>query len=167
MTSRRNEFEQFGEQGYIKVVFHEENGGYLVIHPDHGQNEWEQNKEIGRLLAEHGEAVLLLSNQPYRRSCDALRNGVEWEFKTITSLNIGRAVQQALRRGKEQSPNILCFIRTEDVRLHEVSFGIDAAVKKDTLLKIQRIAILFPNGKLIEIERIDVKNGIMMKKFFR
>lgn len=166
MNTPKEDFEWYGAQGYVKVVFHEENEGYLVIHPDHGQNEWEQNKEIGRYLAERGEAIVLLPNQPDRPSCDALRNGVEWEFKTVKSLNPGLAVQKAIRQGKRQSANIMCLIKTEDIHLHDISLGIYRAVKRDTQMKIQQIAILFPNGQLIEIDRIEVVSGTMMKKFF-
>ncbi len=57
MINQFYEYQAYWEQGYVKVSFYEETGGYLVIHPQHGQNEWEDNKTIGRLLAERGDAI--------------------------------------------------------------------------------------------------------------
>jgi hypothetical protein len=147
------------------VVFHEETEGYLVIHPAHGQSEWEDNKLIGRILAEMGDTVVLLPNQPDKNSCDALRNGEEWEFKTIRSDYVSRSLQQALRRGKTQAPNVLCLVTQTEFEVHELTFGIYSAVKFDTKQQLQRIAILFPDGKLIEVSREEVRTEVFIQKF--
>ena len=83
MTNLRLAYDSYAALGYVQVIFHEDSGGYLVIHPKHGQNEWEENKRIGRMLVELGDAIVLLPNDLEKPSPDALRNGVEWEFKTI------------------------------------------------------------------------------------
>ncbi len=164
-TANYTQYEEYGAAGFVKVVFYEESEGYLVIHPEHGQNEWEENRRIGRLLAESGDTVVLLPNQPDKNSCDALRNGEQWEFKTIWSHQVGRALQQALRRGKTQAPNVLCLIMQSEVEVYELTLGIYSAVKFDTKQQLQKIAILFMDAKLIEMSREEVRTNIFIQKF--
>jgi Contact-dependent growth inhibition CdiA C-terminal domain len=165
MHATRFEYELYAMVGYIKVIFQEETGGYLVIHPEHGQNEWEDNKHIGRMLAELGEAIVLLPNILEKISPDAWRNGEEWEFKTIKAFNLKNAVQNALRKGKTQSPNILCFINML-YTIENITLGIYNAVKFDKTSRIEKIAILFQDGRLIEMTREEVRKGMFVKKFY-
>jgi hypothetical protein len=160
-----DQYEAYGAAGYVKAAFHEETGGYLVIHPAHGQNEWEQNKRIGRMLAALGDAVVLVPNQPDKTSCDALRNGEEWEFKTIGSTHVSRSLQQALRRGKTQAANVLCLVTQAEFEIHELTLGIYGAVKFDTKQELQRVSILFLDGRLIEMSREEVRTGVFIQKF--
>lgn len=165
MSERRIEFENWGREGYVQVVFEAETGGFVVIHPDHGQHEWEQNKQIARMLATIGEAVILMPAKGNLSSHDATRNNQAWEFKTVSALNIRAAVQGAIRRGKVQASNVLCFIDTDDWEWHDISFGIHAAVKFDIKTSIERLAILFRDGSLIEMTREDVRNGTFRNLF--
>lgn len=165
MSPNRVQYEAYGRAGYRLEIFDEASEGYLVIHPEHGKNEWEENRVIGLLLAAAGEAVELLPNKHGRPSPDALRNGEEWEFKTIYSNNMTRGIQNALRKGKYQASNILCFIKSTDFHVHEIARGIYNAVKFDEKRQIQRIGILFHHGKSIEISRIEVLRNLFFKKF--
>lgn len=158
-------YEQYGRSGYVQIVFVEASQGFLVAHPRHGQNEWEENKDIGRLLAERGEAVVLLPNQVDRPSPDALRGGDEWEFKTVKSQEVSRAIQHALRRGKKQSPHILCLVLNTSAKNYELTLGIYRAVRFDLAAQIRRVAILFPNGRLIEMSREEIRNTTFVFKF--
>ncbi len=165
MNATRLEYESYAVLGYVKVVFHEDSGGYLVIHPEHGQNEWEENKRIGRILAERGDSVVLLPNMEERPSPDALRNGEEWEFKTIQAFNLKNAVQNALRKGKTQASNILCFINMR-YTIENITLGIHNAVKFDRESCINNIAILFQDGQLIEMTREEVARKVFIRKFY-
>ena len=164
-TDNRAQYDSYGAAGYVKVVFHEETEGYLVIHPAHGQSEWEENKQIGRMLVEFGDAVVLLPNQEGRPSPDALRNGEEWEFKTVATENLARGIQHALRRGKTQSSNIVCLVTATEFHVHEITRGIYNAVKFDKKQQIQRIGILFQSGYLVEVNRHEVVTRAFFKKF--
>lgn len=117
---------------------------------------------IGLLLAALGEAVELLPNRP---SPDALRNGEEWEFKTIKAHNLKNAVQNALRKGKTQSPNMLVFVNML-YAIEDNTLGIHNTVKfaRDTCL--EKIAILFKDERLVEMTRSAVKQG-RYNAFFR
>lgn len=165
MSPNRAQYEAYGRDGYVQVIFVEESEGFLVIHPKHGRNEWVENLTIGRVLVEGGESIVLLPNTDGRPSPDALRNGEEWEFKTIHSEQVGRALQYALRRGKTQSPNVLCLILHSEVKAYELTLGIYRAVKFDFRQQLQRIDILFPNGKLIGMTRNEVHASSFIQKF--
>ena len=165
MHKSRLEYERYAALGYVKVVFHEDSGGYLVIHPAHGQNEWEENKTIGRMLTELGDAVVLLPNSKERPSPDALRNGEEWEFKTIQAFTLKNAIQNALRKGKTQASNILCFINMR-YAIENITLGIHNAVKFDREGLISNISILFQDGQLIEMTRQEVSNRMFIRKFY-
>ena len=165
MINNRSHYEAFGKAGYVKVVFHEETEGYLVIHLAHGQNEWEENKLIGRMLAALGDAVVLLPNAEGRPSPDALRNGEEWEFKTIQGHNLKNGIQYALRKGKTQAPNIICFVNML-YTIENITLGIHNAVKFDSDMRIQKIGILFQDGRLVEMTREEVRNKLFVRKFY-
>lgn len=135
-----------------------EREGFLVAHPGHGKNEWAENIVIGRLLAAAGEAVVLLPNQADRPSPDALRNGEPWEFKTIQAYNLKNAVQNALRKGKTQSRNVLIFINML-YTTRDIALGIYNAVKFDKDGRLQKISVLFRSGRLVEMSREDVWLG--------
>lgn len=117
------------------------------------------------MLAELGDSVVLLPNNEERPSPDALRNGEEWEFKTVRGHNLKNSIQNALRKGKTQSPNIICFVNmlytTEDITL-----GIHNAVKFDTEVRIQKIGILFQDGRLVEMTREEVRSKLFVRKFY-
>lgn len=132
MGKNQTTYSEYGRQGYIRVIFHKVSGGFLVIHPKHGQHEWEANKLIGRMLAEQGDSVVLLpADDSIAGSPDALRNDEIWEFKTLANAhNFSRALQGAIRRGKKQSPRVLCFIAMS-YAFEELKLGIFNAVKFD------------------------------------
>lgn len=165
LTENHSQYEAYGERGYVKVVFHEDTEGYLAIHPAHGQNEWEENIIIGRMLASLGDSVVLLPNNKERPTPDALRNGEEWEFKTVCGYNLKNGIQNALRKGKTQAPNIICFVNML-YAIENITLGIHNAVKFDSEMRIQKIGILFQDGRLIEMTREEVRNKLFVRKFY-
>lgn len=159
MTERRLEYENLGQKGYVQVVFEEKTGGFVVIHSEHGRYEWAQNEEIARLLAALGEAIILMPAKSDTTCFDAMRNGEDWEFKTVKSWKVGNALQNAIRRGKKQASSILCFIDSDGWEIAEITLGIFTAIKFDARAEAQRLAILFRSGKLVEMSREDVRKG--------
>lgn len=117
------------------------------------------------MLAQLGNAVVLLPNDESRTSPDALRNGEEWEFKTVRGHNLKNAIQNALRKGKTQSPNIICFVNML-YTIENITLGVHNAVKFDSEIRIQKIGILFQDGRLIEMTREEVRNKLFVRKFY-
>lgn len=156
---RKASYNEFGSD-YTKDHFNETNGGYLVIHKNHGVNEVKANTEIGRNLSKiAGKAVVLVDNPNTKTSFDALVNGVEWEFKTLEKYsNLKSRVQKEIRKGSTQSGNILLFIK-RNYNIEDLSNGVYAAYKHDFDKRIRFISILFPNGKLIKFSRKQIETG--------
>lgn len=158
-------YESFDEGIYAKIVFHEETGGFLVVHRGHGRSEYQSNVEIGLMLVTHGFCVVLLENIILKPTPDASIDGEMWEFKTISrAKNLRNAVQRQLRKGKSQCGNILLYIN-QPFEIAEITFGIYNAVKFDHLAIIQRIAILFRDGTFIEFGREEVEDKRYLKYF--
>ena len=152
-------WEEYILEGWEPDFLDEKSGGFLVVHPLHGRMELAQNRVVGRMLASFGEAVALLPGLSNRPSPDAFRNEIEWEFKQVfNAQNIARGIEHALRRGKYQAPNLLCFLPVGYPN-REMTRGIFNAVKFDSGCLIQRIDILFEDGKLLKMDREIIQNG--------
>jgi hypothetical protein len=160
-------FEAFDNKYYNKIFFDTETGGFVVAHKEHGRNELKGNKVIALRLAALGKRVILLPNQINVISADADVDSEIWEFKTLmTSTNLRSAIQVAIRRAKLQSCNILCFINQLYV-IEEITAGIDSAVRNDKSEKIARIAVLFEDGKIIDITREEILQRQFAFKFYQ
>jgi hypothetical protein len=160
-------FEAFDSNDYIKIFFDAETGGFVVAHKAHGKNELEGNKVIALRLAALGKRVVLLPNQINVISADADVDSEIWEFKTLmTSTNLRGAIQITIRRAKVQASNILCFI-AQRYMIEEITGGIDGAVRNDKSEKIARIAVLFEDGKLIDMTREEVLQKQFAFKFYQ
>ncbi len=158
-------YESYGPS-HEKIFFDEVSGGFVVIHRKHGKNEAAQNLQIALMLAKNGEQMELIENDNVSTSADAKRNGDLWEFKTIKALNLRRAVQRELRKGKVQCSNILLFIN-QLYTIEEITLGIYNAVKFDNAKGIKKIAVLFQEGHLIEMTREEVKTKAYVTKFYQ
>ena len=158
-------FEAFDESIYIKAYYDTNSLGFVVIHKTHGLNELEGNKTIAILLAKLGFRVVLQPNMPDIPTPDASINEEIWEFKTISqAINLSNTVQRDLKKGKRQSSKILICI-AQSYKIPEITKGIYNAVKFDEGELIQEIAILFQNGRLIFIKRIEVLDKSFTDKF--
>lgn len=158
-------FEAFDDSQYTKIFFDPETGGFVVAHKKHGQNELENNKIIAKILAEQGKRVTLLPVDNIK-SADADVDGETWEFKTImTATNVRGAIQSAIRIGKDQSGNILCFINQRYI-LEEITRGINSAVINDKSERIEKVAILFEDGKIVDNTREEIIQKQFAFKFY-
>jgi len=147
--------------GYKKGGFDKKTGGFLQIHPDHNPVKVDVNKKIGRELIRFGKEVLLLRDiRKEGNSPDALINGQFWQLKNITNSNLTRGIQHAIRYGKREAGNILCRVEADNFKMHELTLGIDTALKTDLKERVENVWILV-KGKLIEIKR----NEILTKKY--
>jgi Contact-dependent growth inhibition CdiA C-terminal domain len=159
-------FESYDNTLYIKKYYDEKSEGFVIIHRAHGLNELQGNEAIAILLANLGKKIVLLPNEEGIISADADVDDEIWEFKTVKATNLSSAVQGAIRRGKLQSSNILCFINQLYV-IENITKGIYNVVKYDNAEMIQKIAILFTNGELIEMTREEVVEKSFVFKFYK
>ena len=158
-------FDSFDSTIYIKEYYDFDTQGFVVIHKAHGLNEIEGNKTIAILLAKLGFRVALLANMPNVPTPDATVNEDIWEFKTISkATNLKNRVQLDIKNGKRQASNILIFI-AQRYNIDDIRAGIYKAVKFDVKEMIQRIGILFQDGRLILIERIEILDSSYREKF--
>lgn len=159
-------FEEFDDTDYIKIFFDSKTGGFVVAHKQHGKNEFETNRVIALLLAKGEYRVILLSNMIDIPTPDASINDEMWEFKTISqATNLKNRVQLDIKKGKRQAANILIFI-AQRYNIEDIRAGIYNAVKFDDKEKIQKIGILFQDGRLIIVERFEVIDKSYRTKFY-
>jgi len=153
------EYHDYNTQLYDKVYFNTDSGGYVVVHKLHGKGELEQNLEIAEILAEKGEKILLLPDNKNIKSPDALRNGIIWEFKTISNAhNLYHALQNSIRKGKKQSENILIYINQAYTN-ENIAKALKSAVNMDNPIQIKEINILYHDKRLIKMERDEIENN--------
>jgi hypothetical protein len=158
-------YESFDSTLYIKEYYDINSHGFVVIHRTHGMNEIKGNKIIALTLAKLGYRIVLQPNFPNARTPDASINEEIWEFKTIwQATNLKNRVQLDIKNGKEQATNILIFIY-QRYNIDDIILGIYNAVKYDKREIIKKIGILFEDGKLIIIERVEVIDNSYRSKF--
>ncbi|MBN2891041.1 MAG: hypothetical protein JXL97_04165 [Bacteroidales bacterium] len=110
IEERRIKYNSYSKDDYNNLFFNNETGGFVVAHKKHGILELPQNLFIAKLLANMGEIVVLLEETPHFKSPDAERNGLFWEFKTISKAkNISRAIENSIRSAKKQAQNVLNY----------------------------------------------------------
>lgn len=156
-TERQLKLYNSYDANYVKNNFNTQNGGFIVVHNNHGKLELAQNKIIANLLSRKGTGVALLENVPGIKSADAALNGIEWEFKTLSNYsNLQNAIDLAIRSGAKQAANVLLHIDgnyTKDAVIR----GVTGRVKRNRNVKF--IAILFNDGRLIKLSRTQILNG--------
>lgn len=148
-----------------KKHFDSTSGGYVVVHKEHGRSEMADNLVVANQLAAMGEAIELLPVIQGQKTPDATRNGVAWEFKEIKGKSIKNSIQHQIQNGKQQCSRILIVIPGE-YKKEELTLGIhNAIVKNDTANKrVQKIALLFADGNLVELTRADIESGAFVDK---
>jgi hypothetical protein len=158
-------FDSFDSTLYIKEYYDFDTHGFVVIHKTHGLNELEGNKTIALLLAKQGYRVVLQPNMLGMSTPDASINEEIWEFKTIwQATNLKNRVQLDIKNGKKQAVNVIIFI-AQLYNVDDIILGIYNAVKYDKKEIIQKIGILFEDGKLLIIERVEVIDNTYRSKF--
>ncbi len=159
-------FEEFDDTNYTKLFFDSNTGGFVVAHKQHGENELEGNKTIAIILAKIGYRVILLPNSPDTPPTpDASVNDELWEFKTISQThNLSNRVHKVISKGKHQSSKVLIYI-AQSYKIYEITRGIENAIRVDGGEFIEKIGILFQDGRLIIVKRNEVIDKSFTNKF--
>ena len=157
--SKQEQYDQYDESEWDKIVFNQVLNSYIVIHKQHGSREREGNLHIAKRLVALGYSVELLPIIEHEKTPDSCLNDVFWEFK-MTSGSIS-SIQNRLREGKEQSSRILLALPERFV-LGDVLRGIISAINADRNRKIEGVGLLFRH-ELITLERMDIENEIFQK----
>lgn len=138
------------------------NHGYIVSHKLHGKQEYKNNLSIAEKLAAKGEAIELIEDHVSKKSPDATRNGLLWEFKNVTG-KTKTAVQNAIKRGKNQSSRILLSFASKP-NINDLTLAIyTAVVKNDAKEKVQSLGIMYKDT-YIEVDRRAIENGNYIDK---
>ena len=151
--SKQEQYDQYDESEWDKIVFNQVLNSYIVIHKQHGSREREGNLHIAKRLVALGYSVELLPIIEHEKTPDSCLNDVFWEFK-MTSGSIS-SIQNRLREGKEQSSRILLALPERFV-LGDVLRGIISAINADRNRKIEGVGLLFRH-ELITLERMDIE----------
>ncbi len=144
-------------EDWRRIYFDEMSQGSVVAHVEHGRDELGLNTDIAIRLAKHfGECIELLPNINLHRvkSADATRNGEVWEWKKV--IGTSTSVQSRLRKGGTQSFKIL-LVLSEGFDEAEVLRGLMSAVNLDKTGRILIVDFLFPNDRLIRLERDKIR----------
>jgi Contact-dependent growth inhibition CdiA C-terminal domain len=163
-------FDSFDSTIYIKEYYDFDTHGFVVIHKTHGLNELEGNRTIAILLAKLGYRVVLQPNTPAipmpdMTTPDAVVNEEIWEFKTISHTgNLSNRVHKVISKGKHQSSKVLIYI-AQSYKTHEITRGIENAIRVDLGGFIEKVAILFQDGRLIFVKREEVLDKSFINKF--
>lgn len=110
-----------GQDGYSLEHFDQETGGFFARHKTHNEkNEIEENKKIGIMLANKGEAVILkeISKEQNVKNPDALVNGLVTDFKACRPTTT--SIHNAISRAKKQGATGVVINITEPVSASEV-----------------------------------------------
>ncbi len=144
------------ERYYLDVV----TGGFVLLHQTHNTNASELF--VAEVFARLGRRVKLLSEQalPGVRTPDAEINGEIWEFKELSpeATSISNAVQRGVAAGKKRAPNVAYHINTE-ADIAGINTGIARAMVWDTEKLLQRVALVFNDGRVQILNREELENG--------
>lgn len=144
------------ERYYFDVV----TGGFVLLHQTHNTNASELF--VAGVFARLGRRVKLLSEQalPGVRTPDAEINGEIWEFKELSpeATSISNAVQRGVAAGKKRAPNVAYHINTE-ADIAGINTGIARAMVWDTEKLLQRVALVFNDGRVQILNREELENG--------
>ena len=155
-SENRKLYNAYNEE-WQRIYFDETSQGFVVAHVKHGRDELELNVNIAIRLAKHfGERIELLPNINLHgvKSADATRNNEVWEWKKV--IGTATSVQSRLRKGATQSSKIL-LILTEGFDESEVLRGLMSAVNLDRTSRIVVVDFLFPNNRLVRLEREKIR----------
>ncbi len=151
--SKQEQYEQYDESEWDKIIFNSVTNSYIVVHKQHGQRERDGNLQIAHRLLLLGYSVELLPIIENEKTPDSRLNDTLWEFK-MTSGSIS-SIQSRLREGKEQCPRILLAL-PERFILGDILRGIISAINADKNGKIEIIGLLIDH-ELVEMKRIDIE----------
>lgn len=152
-----NEF----DDNYTKEFFNAKNGGFVVMHKKHGKTEKKDNLIIANKLVEKGKGTELVENLKDIKSLDAKVDGIGWEFKTLKNYkNFTNAVDNALRKGSEQSGNVLLHI-TKEFNFKQLADAI--ASRTIRTKRIRFVSVLYKNGSYVKLSRKQIESGEFRK----
>ena len=148
------------EAEYERYYYDEDTGGFILIHQNHNTNNSE--RFIAEILARLGRRVKLLSEQaaPGIRTPDAEIDGEIWEFKELSpeAVSIKNTVQRGVAVAKKRARNVAYHINTE-ANIADINKGITRAMVWDTERLLQKISLIFNDGKVQELTREELDNG--------
>ena len=150
----------FAEPEYERYYYDERTGGFVLIHQNHNTNDSE--RWVAEVFARQGRRVKLLSEQaaPGIRTPDAEIDGEIWEFKELSSeaVSIKNTVQRGVAVAKKRAPNVAYHINT-DADIADINKGITRALVWDTEKLLQKISLVFNDGRVQVLTREELDNG--------
>jgi hypothetical protein len=157
---KSQEIYNLAELEYERYFYDENTGGFVLIHQDHNTNDSE--RFVAEVFASLGRRVKLLSEQasPGIRTPDAEINGEIWEFKELSqeAVSIKNAVQRGVAVAKKRAPNMAYHINCK-ANIEDINRGIIRALVWDTERLLQKIALVFNDGRMQVLTREELDNG--------
>lgn len=147
------------ESEYEKHYFHEQTGGFVLIHQSH--NTTASEKFVAEVFARQGKQVKLLSERTEVgvKIPDAEVDGEFWEFKELrNATNIRGAVQRDIREGRKQARNIAYHINQEH-DIIDINAGIESAIRFDDRRLLEKITLIFNSQESETLSREELENG--------
>ena len=145
-----------------KLVWECMNGGKVYLHPTHFEEELEENLFFAKCLAEKGKIVYLMPfyHSFQMKNPDATINGRLVDFKyPKKTVNWHNAIQTHIRNANRQGAAIVViYFERTDIDRNQIARGLSTALQDGWNRHIREVWLLYPNGILLEISRIDVKN---------
>jgi hypothetical protein len=145
---------------YERYFYNENTGGFVLIHENH--NITDSERFVAEVFARQGKRVKLLSEQAASgiRTPDAEIDGKSWEFKqlSVEAINVSNAVQRGVAVAKKRAPNVAYHI-DKDVDIGDINRGIARAMVWDTERLLQKIALVFNDGRIQILTREELDNG--------
>ena len=145
-----------------KLVWECMNGGKVYLHPTHFEEELEENLFFAKCLAEKGKIVYLMPfyHSFQMKNPDATINGRLVDFKyPKKTVNWHNAIQTHIRNANRQGVAIVViYFERTDIDRNQIARGLSTALQDGWNRHIREVWLLYPNGILLEISRIDVKN---------
>lgn len=148
------------EPEYQRYYYDEDTGGFVLIHQDHNTNDSE--RFVALVFAKLGRRVKLLTERATYgiKTPDAEIDGEIWEFKELSSeaVNISNAFQRGVAVAKKRAPNVAYHINT-DADITEINKGITRALVWDTSKLLQKIELVFNEGRVMSLTREELDRG--------
>lgn len=151
-----------------KLVWECMNGGKVYLHPTHFEEELEENLFFAKCLAEKGKIVYLMPfyHSFQMKNPDATINGRLVDFKyPKKTVNWHNAIQTHIRNANRQGAAIVViYFERDDIDRNQIARGLSTALQDGWNRHVREIWLLYSNGVLLEIPRIDIKSRSFIKQ---
>ena len=150
-----------------KLVFEYSNGGKVYLHPTHFEEELEENLFFAKCLAAKAKIIHLMpfSHSFQMKNPDATIDGRLADFKYPKKTNNWHnAIQTHIRNANRQGVAIVViYFEKWAIDRNQIARGLSTALQDGWNRHIREVWFLYPNGALLEILRIEVKNKSFLK----